>query len=777
MTSDPNSKPSWIGQSLPRVEDDSFLRGAGAYTADLKEAGALHACFVRSPHAHAALQSVDAQAARESPGVFAVMTYADLEPDLAGPIPSMNHTAPFDVRNRDGRLVTDASQPTLATGKVRYAGEPVAVVVANSPEAAAEAAELVAVDYRPLPPCMSFETATAPGAAPIWEESSGNASVDWSNGKEAEVAAIFDRAAKVVRCEVVNNRINPCFMEPRAAIASFDAARQRYLLQAGGQSAHGLKLGLAGILGVPPENLHVIVPDTGGGFGARNNVYPELAPLLLAARALGRPVRWVADRAESFLTDAQARDLVLAGELAFDAEGDILGLRVSARWRHGAYFISRNLWVMTAFMPPTIGGVYRIPVADIRIQGAFTNTTPQAAFRGIGRVESNYLLERLLNKAARELGEDPVTFRKRHLLRAEDLPYQAAGGARYTTGEFARNLERALALSEHASFERRRAASTAAGKLRGIGVVNFIENDGGAPSEFAEVEASADGMLTVFAGTQDFGMGHRTIYQQIAADQLGLAPADIEVVYGDTDKVETGAGSHGSRSARIGGSAVVTGSLDLIEKARELASALLEASPADIEYAAGLFTIRGTDRRLSLFEIAAEQAAGKLSAKAQFLTEAEAHSNGCLVCEVEVDPETGRVDIVRHTMVMDVGRAINPMIVEGQLHGGAAQGLGQAGLEGICYDEVSGQTLTGSFMDYNIPKADDLPFFTVELNEVAEPDNPLGVKGAGESATSGSPAALVNAVLDALAPLGVEDIQMPLTPLAVWDAIERARQR
>ena len=671
-----------IGAAIVRREDERFLRGAGRYTDDIQPPEAAYAVAVRSPLPHARITGIDTTTAVQTPGVLAVLCAADLDNEIACSIPSLTSTPPFDIRNVDGQLMPDGSQPIIAKDTVRYAGEIVAFVVADTLAAARDGAERVEVDYHALPSAMTFDGAQAADAAQLWDDAPGNRSLDWAKGDRRTVAQVFEQAAHTVRCELHNNRIAPCFMEPRAAVAYYDSNTGHFTLEAGCQGVHPLKAGLCNVLGLEAEKLRVVAPDTGGGFGARNNVYPELALSLLAARRLKRPVKWTADRTESFLTDFQARDQVLEGELALDKNGRFLALRAVMKWRHGGYLVGRNVYVMVAFLPPTLGGVYQIPHVHISMRGAFTNTTPQAAFRGIGRVESNFLIERLIDTAARVTGIDPIALRRRNLVAPEQLPWTTAGGAVITSGEFEHNLDRALNLAEHDRFEQRQAEAAARGKLRGFGVGLFVENDGGAPSEFAEVEIEPQGRVTVYVGTQDFGMGHSTIYAQIAAQYLDVAYDAIDVVFGDTSKVKLGSGSHGSRSARIGGTAVVMGAEKVLEKARALASDRLEAAPADITYAAGHFTIDGTDRSVSMFELAeaAQGNGGRLADEAEFMTQVEAHSNGCHISEVEVDAETGAISIVQHVMVLDVGRAINPLIVHGQLHGGAAQGLGQAAL-------------------------------------------------------------------------------------------------
>ncbi len=774
--SDTNGPESgaYTGQPLKRREDGRMLRGDACFTDDIDCPDALYGVVVRSPYPHARVLAIDVAAAQASPGVRLVLTSQSIVDDVVGPIPSLNDVAPFDVRNDDGNTVPNGSAPVLAEDRVCYVGEPVAFVVAETELAAIAAAELVQVEYDPLQPLMDFDTAVAPGAPGLWSEAPANRSLDMTRGNDVE--SQFESASTIVDIQVDVNRIVPAFMEPRSALGRFDPAAQRYFLQTGTQSAHALKGNLSLVLGVPGEQIKVEVPDMGGGFGARNVLYPEFLLVLIAAKKLSTPVRWTSTRSEAFLTDAQCRDHVITGSLALDEDNRFLALRVELNWQHGAYLCSRNAAVVAGFFPPTNGGVYRLPAVAIKMNGAFTNTTPQAAFRGIGRVESNYLIERLVDKAARTLGVCPLKLRRDNMLTEHDLPWKTPGGSRYTSGEFEVNLDRAMELSSFDACEQRRADAKARGMLHGVGVGMYVENDGASPSEYANVDIDTDQKIVSFGvGTQDFGMGHQTMMSQIAADALGLTPEDVTIFFGDTDRIKQGFGSAGSRTARLGGSAVFRAAHALIEKARIEAGELFETSVEDIEYDRGALRVTGTDRHINLIDLAVEvkKRDGSMSTEAEFVSTEAVHQNGCQICEVEVDPQTGVVTIKQHTIVADVGRAINPMIVDGQLHGGMVQGLGQAGYEHVVYD-AAGQTVTGSFMDYTIPKADDMPMFTTELNEVIESDNPVGAKGAGEGPTSGAPAAYVNAVIDALSPLGVTELDMPLTPQRVWQAIQAA---
>ena len=764
---------TFIGRPLPRLEDQRFLTGAGQYTADLDLPNQAHAMVVRSPHAHARIAGIDAEAARHAPGVLAVYTSEDLRAAGIGPLPSWTRTPPFKVLNADGAEMPLAEQYPLAIERVRYVGEPVALVVAESPLAARDAAELVAVDWRPMPAVTEVHGALAEGAPLLWPELSSNRSFQWETGNRDALAERLNAAAHVVELEVDYPRVIVAFMEPRAAIGNYDPATRRYTLHAGCQSAHQLRTVLAQVLGVSEDALRVIVPDVGGGFGARNIAYPEFVLVLFAAKALGRPVKWVAERSESFVADAQARSQRLRGTLALDGDGRFLALQVASTWRHGGYFTTRSVFVLVHWMAPMVCGPYRIPVHHFALEGVFTNTTPIAAYRGIARAELAYLLERLVDAAAQQIGIDRIELRRRNLIAPTEMPYRSPTGAVYPPAQFERNLDLGLAAIDWVGSAARRAEARKRGKLRGIGVSVYIENAGGAPTEFARVQVDGAGQILLHVGTQDFGMGHETVFAQVLADVLGVDPAAVRVVDGDTDVVEIGFGGHGSRCARIGGGAVLEGGRAVVERGRLLAADLLEAAAADVEFQNGAYVISGTDRRIGLFEVArvAEERGAPLIASATFETAGPSYPNGCQLCEVEVDPETGKVTIERYVMVADPGRLLNPLIVDGQLHGGIAQGVGQALLERVAYDPASGQLLSGSFMDFALPRADDLPPFTTVCNPVPGEDNPLGVKGIGEGPTTGSPPAVVNAVLDALGELGVSAIDMPLTPERVWRAL------
>ena len=767
----------WIGRRVARKEDYRFLTGRGRFTDDLAEPGTARALIVRSPHPHARILEVDASAARAIDGVLAVLTGREVGGKI-GPVPTLARIPPFARLNRDGSPMPDPGQPAIATTKTRYPGEPVAMVIAETEAQALHAAEAVVVEYEPLPSVTTYEQARAP-ESPVWDDNPRNITFDREQGDREATEAAFAAAAHVVEVTLVNNRITPVFLEPRSAIACYDAANETWTLTLGCQTAHGMRGILAGMLRIEPERLHVVVPDMGGGFGARGTPYPEFALLLAAAQLTGRTIRWTATRAESFLTDAQSRDHRLHGALAIDAQGRFTAIRALIEWRHGAYVSPRGFTTMTDYLIPTIGASYRIPAGYIEMRGYPSNTTPQAAYRGIGRVESNYLTESLVDAAAAVTGIDGIELRRRNIVGLQEMPWTAPGGFVYHDADLRANLDRAVEAVDMAGFAARRTASAEHGRLRGIAATPYVENDGGAPAEYAKVEAHGDGTVTVFAGTQNFGMGHETVYAQIAADRLGIDFDAVRFVDGDTARVKEGFGSHGSRSMRIGGTACVLGAELMVERGRSLAGEMLEAPSADIGYDAGVFGVEGTNRSVTLAEVAqfAAERGQELSGERRFTTERGSLGNGAAACEVEIDSETGAIDIVRYVIVCDTGRTINPTLAEGQLHGGAAQGIGQAALEQVVYDPETGQNLTGSFMDYAIPRADDLPALEVVLTEVAETDNPLGVKGIAEGPTTGAPPAVMGAVRDALSMVGTTTIDMPVTPENVWRAIRAARAR
>jgi aerobic carbon-monoxide dehydrogenase large subunit len=635
--------------------------------------------------------------------------------------------------------------------------------------------------YAVRPAIVDAVAALAEGAPRLHAGIVGNRVYDWECGDAEATARAIAAAAHVTRLTLVDNRLVTCFLEPRAALAEWDAGRGRYTLHASLQSVHALAANLARILGVSAERVRCVTGDVGGGFGSKIQTYPEYVALAWAARRLGRPVKWVSSRAEGFVTDAQSRDHVLVGELALDGEGRITALRVHSTSNLGAYVAPCIPISTLSNMERMISGLYAIPAIHLRVEGALTNTVPINVYRGVGRLECVYTVERLVERAARETGRDPVALRRANMVRA--FPYRTATGALYDSGDYVARLDEAIARADTAGFPARRAAAIRRGRLRGLAVGPYIEGTGGVPQEYAEVRVLATGAVEVPIGSQSQGQGHETVFAQVVAERLGVPFEAVRIVMGDTDRVAKGVGTFASRSMVRAGSAAVEATDALVASGKAMAAYLLEAAAPDVEYRDGAFRIVGTDRSIGLFEVARAAAAGKLpvalgtalAAGIMHENPAFAFANGCEVCEVEVDPETGAVEIVALTMVDDSGRSVNPMIVHGQMHGAVAQGIGQALIEQCIYDHASGQLLSGSFLDYAIPRAADLPAISVFSRDVPSPTNPLGVKGAGEGGTVGAPGAVIHAILDALAPLGVEHIDMPATPERVWRAIQGAR--
>ncbi len=770
-----------IGASVKRREDFRLLTGHGRYADDLQAAGQVHAAFVRSPHAHADVVAVDAAPARAITGVLEVFTGRDLVADGVGTIPTLIAERGGGIRSRDGSPFAEPPWHPLATDRVRHVGEPVAVVVATTPAAARDGADAVAVGYAVRPPVVDAVAALADGAPTLHAGVARNRGYDWECGDAAATARAIATAAHVTRLTLLDNRLVTCFMEPRAALAEWDPAAGRYTLHASLQSVHALALNLARVLRVPVERVRCVTADVGGGFGSKIQPYPEYAALAWAARRLGRPLKWVSTRTEGFLTDAQSRDHVLTGELALDATGRITALRVHSTQNLGAYVATGMPISIILNMERMISGLYAIPAIHLTLEGAFTNTVPINVYRGVGRLECVYTVERLIERAARETGRDVVALRRANMVRA--FPYRTATGAVYDSGDYVARLDEAIERADVAGFPVRRGEAARRGTLRGLGLGPYVEGTGGVPREYAEVRVLPTGHVEVPIGSVSQGQGHETVFAQVVAERLGVPFETVRIVMGDTDRVADGVGTFASRSMVRGGSAAVEASDLLVAAGARMAAHLLEAAIADVEYRDGAFKVVGTDRSIGLFEVARAAAAGRLpAALGATLGAARMHenpafafANGCAVCEVEVDPETGAVEIVAWTMVDDSGRSVNPMIVHGQMHGAVAQGIGQALTERCVYDRASGQLVSGSFLDYAIPRADDLPAISVTSRDVPSPTNPLGVKGAGEGGAVGAPGAVIHAILDALAPLGVAHIDMPATPARVWQAIQDAR--
>ena len=766
-----------IGEPVRRIEDRRFLTGRGRYVDDIQLDGQATAVFVRSPHAHADVVAIDRAAADGAPGVLAVFTNADLVADGVSPIPCA-----VTIKSRDGQTCFVPPRWPLAQDRVRHVGDPVALVIAETEAQARDAADLVQVTYAMLPANMNTARALDAGTPQLWEEAPRNLCVDWEIGDLAAVEAAFTDAPHVVEITgLINNRLAVASMEGRAAAGEYDETSGRYTLQVTCPFVHNLRKQLAEqVLHVPEENLRVIAPDIGAGFGMKNFACPEYPLVLWAARRLGRPVKWTSSRSEAFMTDDQARDHVSDAQMALDQEGRILGLRIRTVATHGAYLVGASAMLPTTANASAASGVYDIPAAYLEVKTVFTNKTPTGSYRGVGRAEAIYVIERLIDKAADDMGIDAAELRRRNLIPAAALPYTTPFGFTFDSGDFLGTFERVLEDAEYAGFAARRADSVSLGKLRGIGIAYYIDDTLGPAQEGADIRFGEDESITLLVGTFNNGQGLETTLRQLVSDQLGVPFDRIGFVQGDTDQLAIGGGHGGSRSTEMGGSALRAAADRVIEKGRMVAAQELEAADADIEFTAGRFVVAGTDRALGLSEVAAiardparrpDGLDEDLDTHERYLRRASAWPNGCHVVEVEIDPETGHVTVLRYTVVDDFGTIINPLIVTGMAHGGIAQGAGQALLEDLIYDDESGQLLTGSFMDYALPKADDLCEVTVSFNEIPTETNPLGVKGAGEADTIGAHPAVMNAVIDALSAHGVTELDCPATPQRVWRAI------
>jgi carbon-monoxide dehydrogenase large subunit len=768
------------GRDALRSEDEPLLAGRGRFTDDLAPAGAAHAAFVRAPLGHGVIRRVDVAAANGLPGVVGIFTGADLARDGIGTIPPA-----VLLPGRGGAPMFGASMPVLADERVRYVGEPVAIVVAETAAQAQDAAEAVTVELDALPAVADVGQAAAPGAPAIWDQAPGNVCLDWEDGDAKAVDAAFGKAAHVARVKLLDTRVAAAAMEPRAAIGAWDGASGRYTLTAGTQGVALVRKMLAeSVFKVPPETIRVLTHDVGGGFGMKVQAYPEYAALLYAARRTGRTVKWRASRLESFLADTPGRDGLLEGELALDADGRFLGLRVRTKVGIGAYASTFSAVIATNNTKNCLSSVYVIPAIHIGVQMIFTNATPLGPYRGAGRPEAIYLIERLIDSAARATGIDRVTLRRRNLIPASAMPYKAPNSPVYDSGEFEAVLDKALALADWDGFAARRAASARAGKLRGLGICCFLEVAGGSPlQDTADLRFEGDGKVALRIGAQAIGQGHLTTFPPVVAARLGIPASAVRLVQGDSDEVPGGLPTVASRSMMMAGGSTVTACDQAIEKGRRIAGHLFEAAATDIEFARGEFRVSGTDRAIPILELAVrarslaglpDDLKGGLDTVATFQSPQMSFPNGCHVCEVEIDPETGTVAVVGYAAVDDVGRVMHQTIVEGQIHGGVAQGLGQVLGERLVYGE-DGQLLTASFMDYALPRADDLPGLRIGHHVAPCTTNPLGVKGAGESGVAGSLPAGMSAILDALAERGITDFDMPATPARVWRALARGR--
>ena len=779
-----------IGEPLRRKEDYRFLTGAGQYTDDIQLAGMKYAVFVRSPHPHANIRSVNKTAALAAPGVVGIFDGQDVAADKVAGLP-----CGWLITSTDGQPMKEPPHPFLAQGKVRYVGDHVAIVVADTLENAKNAAELVEVDYEPLP--AAVDVRDAPKGTALHDIAPDNHCYKWAIGDKAAVDATFAKAAHVTKIDLVNNRLAPNPIEPRAAIGAYNRANDEYTLYVANQNPHVERLLMtAFVLGLPEHKVRVIAPDVGGGFGAKIFLYAEDVAVTWAAKKLNTAIKWTCERSEAFLCDAHGRDHVTHAELAMDKDGKFLGFRVHTDANLGAYLSTFSTAVPTILYATLLAGQYTTPQIYVEVDAWFTNTSPVDAYRGAGRPEATYLLERIVSRAAWEMKLSQDEIRRRNF--STQFPYQTPVALQYDTGDFHACMQKANELADVAGFAKRREASKAKGLLRGIGYSSYIEACGLAPSNIAgalgaraglfecgEVRVHPTGSVTVFTGSHSHGQGHETTFAQVVASRLGIDPAQVDIVHGDTGRVPFGMGTYGSRSISVGGAAIMR-ALDKIEaKAKKIAAHLLEASDADIDFANGEFTVKGTDKKIAFGQVALtayvphnyplDKLEPGLNETAFYDPTNFTFPGGTYIAEVEVNPETGETRVDRFTAVDDFGTIINPMIVEGQVHGGLVQGIGQALLEHCVYDRETGQLVTGSFMDYAMPRADDVPSFT--LGHVTTPctTNPLGTKGCGEAGAIGSPPAVINAILDALAPLGVKDIDMPASPSRVWQAIQSAK--
>jgi aerobic carbon-monoxide dehydrogenase large subunit len=783
LASRTRSAAEGFGKPLRRVEDRRLITGRGRFGDDFNLEGQAYAAFVRSPHAHARIQRIDTAPALKVPGVIAVLTGADAKADGLQPIPHRPVPAnPYEpqLKNRDGSEHFVSPHRPLAVDRVRMVGDAVAMVIAETAAGARDGADAVRVEYEPLPVVTRAVAASAEGAPLIWEEAGSNVCVDADNGDRAAADAAFARAAHVVRLETQVNRVTGVPMEPRTALAVYDPARDHYTLWGGSGGVQRIKHDLMETLGVARDKLRVIAGDVGGNYGTRNACYPEFALVPWAAKRVGRPVKWTCDRTEALLSDFHARDLTSHMELALDAEGTFLALRGTHLSNVGAYAVS--------FIPLGKGigvlpSLYRFPTAYVRGRAVHTNTSPTYPYRSAGRPEVMYVLERLIDTAARRHGFDRVQLRRRNLVPSTAMPHRNPFGLQYDSGDYVAALDRVVTLADWKGFEDRRAEARRRGRYRGIGVSNYLELNTGAPRERADITIRPDDRIDVVVGTLSSGQGHETSFAQCIVEWFGVDHGHVRVITGDTDVAPVGGGSHSGRSMRQAGVVMAKASDQIVERGRRIAAWLLEAADADIDFARRRFTVKGTDRSVDLFDVARAalrsdappELRGALSGVGDETNPVPSFPYGCAVCEVEIDPDTGATDVVRWTCVDDCGRAVNPLILHGQTHGGIAAGVGQALWEDCAYDPATGQMQASTFMEYALPRADALPFFTTEISEVPSTTNLLGLRGGGEGGTTPALAAVVNAVVDALAELGVEHFDMPVTPERVWRAIHAAR--
>ncbi|MGB6863220.1 MAG: xanthine dehydrogenase family protein molybdopterin-binding subunit [Pseudolabrys sp.] len=768
-----------VGQPVPRSEDPKLVRGEGCYTDDLSRAGQAYAVMVRGRDAHGTIRSIDTAAAKAMPGVLAVCTAADLS--AYGPL-----KCNLPLKNRDGSPMRYTPRPALAGDKVRFVGDPVACVIAETVAQAKDAAEAVTVDVEPLPVVLKPADAVKPGASLVFDAVPNNIALDFHYGDAAKVAEAFARAKHVTRLETSNQRLVVNAMEPRSAIGEYDNADNKWTLYSSSQGVHGMKTSLMDILSAPADKVRVVTGQVGGSFGMKASVYPEYVCILHAARLLGRPVKWTDERSGSFVSDHHGRAQDMVMEIAFDEKAHILAIRLTGYGDMGGYLAAFGPLLPTGNQVKNITSVYRTPLIEVATKCVFTNTNFVSAYRGAGRPEGNYYVERALDLAASELGIDRVELRKRNMIRKSDLPFKAASEMTYDCGDFLGVLKKALEAADYAGFNKRKRESKKNGLLRGLGIGCYLEVTAAPGKELGAIHFEADGTVTIITGTLDFGMGHATTYAQILSDLLGVPFDRIRTVEGDSDRMAFGGGSGGSRSVMFVSTALSESATIVIDRGKQVASHVLEASVRDIEFKAGRFTIAGTDRSIGLLDVAARLRAGlKLPDGVPSSLDVDhvvkdpvpsAFPNGCHIAEVEVDPETGAANVVRYTAVNDLGTIVNPLLVEGQIQGGVVQGLGQVLLEQAVYDS-DGQLVTGSFMDYAMPRAHDAPMINIVSHPVPTKSNPLGAKGCGEAGTSGGLPSVANAVIDALSEYDIRHLEMPMTPARIWQAIQGAKAR
>ncbi len=768
-----------VGQPVRRKEDDTLVRGKGKYTDDFTLPGQAYCFMVRSSHAHGIIRGIDTAAAKGMPGVLGVWTGKDLEAACYNPF-----TCGMPLKSRDGSPLLQTNRPALPTDKVRFVGDPVAFVVAETLAQARDAAEAVELDIAPLPAVTDAAEAAKPGAPLLYDHIPNNVALDYHYGDTAKIDAAFASAAHVTKIDIVNTRVAVVSMEPRVALAAYDKASERFTLQVPTQGVAGNKAGFAKILNVPTDKVRILTANVGGSFGMKNMNYPEYTCIAHAAKVLGRPVKWTDERSTSFLSDSQGRAQLMHCELALDAEGKFLAVRLQGYGNLGAYITGVAPGPLSLNTGKNLASVYRTPLLGVDIKTVLTNTTLMGAYRGAGRPEANYYMERLIDRAADEMAISRLTLRKRNFIKPSQLPFAAASGVTYDSGDFAGVFNKALEISDQANFARRKKESKKNGKLRGIAVGSYLEVTAPPSGELGKITFEPDGSVKLTTGTLDYGQGHATPFAQVLSAELGVPFEKITLEQNDSDLVRFGNGTGGSRSITATGQAIVEASAIVVAKGKQAAAHLMEASEGDIEFAQGRFTIAGTDRSIGIMELAQRVREGKLPEDAPRSLDVDhatketpsTFPNGCHVAEVEIDPETGVTRIVRYFAVNDFGVVVNPMIVAGQLHGGVAQGIGQALMEEVSYDS-SGQPITGSFMDYAMPRAEDIPPMEVGDHPSPAKTNPLGTKGCGEAGCAGSLVCIVNAVLDALSEYGIKQIDMPLTPERVWRAIQDAKAK